>query len=86
MWRIDVTRTHHPCMKIDMNGVLFLMLIVKPILLGDKKILLYIRIKMQVGSESRGQTQRNCEVSLEIQVVEFFLSLVAFSFYLIFCA
>ena len=29
---------------------------------------------MQVGSESKGQTQRNCEVSLEIQVVEFFLS------------
>ena len=41
---------------------------------------------MQVGSESKGQTQRNCEVSLEIQVVEFFLSLVAFSFYLIFFA
>ena len=41
---------------------------------------------MQVGSESKGQTQRNWEVSLEIQVVEFFLSLVAFSFNLIFCA
>ena len=39
-----------------------------------------------MGSESKGQTQRNCEVSLEIQVVEFFLSLVAFSFYLISCA
>ena len=42
---------------------------------------------MQVGSESKGQTQRNCEVSLEINSsLEFFLSLVAFSFYLISCA
>ena len=40
-----------------------------------------------MGSESKGQTQRNCEVSLEINSsLEFFLSLVAFSFYLISCA
>lgn len=84
MWPIDVARTHHPCMKIDMKRGPFLILIVKPILLGTKRFLcMYINAsglwKLRIDPKKLWSFSWNSSL-------EFFLSRVGFSFYLIFCA